>query len=407
MANGNTKRRAFLKRAGIVGTSIGIAGCVSGISGDGGGSGGNEGGGGTNTGSGGGGNASGGGSSGSGKQTLRVGLPPLGPSVLALQRIRDQTNILSTEMEAAGYNVNVTETWDEITLFAAGKTDLTPSLSDIEGARIAAERDMPITFHGLYATNYEGLYVRKGSKWDPDKSGSVKATIDMLANGEGTWGNAGWNQGSVTAGQICMKNEFGYDYGPDKSDFNVRQAEWSALPRLLADGQLAMCTNGPPLGSAIQLAQDDNPIKDIYWYQPGLKKANLSPKTANLGMFGTRKDFADNHRPAIKAYMKAWKEGVKWVSNPDNFEKILSSQENISALGGNNREEAKIILEFSQQPPKHCMAKPGNLARVILEDITIDRDFVKTDKQALERAAKLGSIPSGYKDLVNYSPIKF
>ena len=341
--------------------------------------------------------------------TFKVGMPPLGPAMLAYGYISDQTNILEQELANAGYQPEVQITWDEITLFAAGQVDMVPSLSDIEGTRLATERQIPITFHGLYATNYEGWYVRKGSKWDPENSGSVQATLDMLAEGEGTWGNAGWNQGSVVPGQIVCKDEFGYDYGPNQSDFNVQQADWFALPQLLADGRVDMITNAPPLGSDIMLAREDdgnNPIKDIYWDQPGLEKAGFRATTANLGNFGTTQEFSSNHRAAVEAWLRAWREGTRWASNPDNFEQILSNQDNVDALGGNNREEARIVLEFSQQPPKWCMAQPGNTAKVIVEDPTIDQAYVETDMQALQRAEELGALPSGWQEWIEFDPIQ-
>jgi hypothetical protein len=407
--HGSTRRR-FLQGAGLTGAAL--VGSLAGCTGD-------TGGGGTATpdDSGSGGGSGGDADEGGGPATttadteltsIRMGMPPLGPAMLALNYIERETDILANEVQDAGYEFEIVRTWDEITQFAAGKTDITPSLSDIEGSRLAVEREIPITFHGLYATNYEGLYVRKDSKWDPENSGSVEATFEMLANGEGTWGNAGWNQGSVVAGQLVMNELFDYAYGPDESDFTVQQADWAALPKLLAQGEVDMVTNGPPLGSAIQLAREDdgnNPIKDIYWYQPGLEEAGFAPTTANLGNFGTTQEFNSEHREAVAAFLRAWKQGTQYASNTDNFEEILSKQSNIDALGGNNREEAKVILEFSQDPPSWCMADPGNIARVIVEDPEIDEAYVQTDKEAITRAEELGSVPSGWQEYVEYDPI--
>lgn len=414
MTDHGKHRRTFLKEAGTIGIAGGLtalAGCA-GDGGDGGGDGGDGGGG--DGGDGGGGDGGDGGSTGDGgdggTQEFRVGMPPLGPAVVAYNYINEQTDILQNAMDEAGYSLDVTVTWDEITLFAAGQVDMVPSLSDIEGARIATERELPVVFHGIYATNYEGWYVRKGSDWDPEVHGNgVQGTLDMLAEGNGTWGNAGWNQGSVVPGQICTKSEFGYDYGPDQSDFNVQQADWFALPELLVDEEVDMITNAPPLGTDAQLAKEDdgnNPIKDIYWYQPGLENAGFSAMTCNLGLFGAHEEFANNHREAMRAFLSAWREGSRYVSNPDNFEEILDNEDNWEALTANNREEARIVLEFSQQPPEWCMTEPGNSARVIVEEPTIDSDYVETDKAAISRAEELGAVPSGWEDWVTYDPIE-
>lgn len=337
---------------------------------------------------------------------MKVGIPPLGPSMLVLNRIDEQTDILADEMDEAGYDYEFQVTWEEIPLFASGQVDMVPSLSDIEGTRIAVERDLEIALHGIYATNYEGLYTRKGSDWDPDVSGGLEETMQLLVDGEGTYGNAGWSQGSVIPAQIIFADKFDISYGPEESDFNVQNAEWPALPRLLMNEELDVIENAPPLapGSATELAADDE-ITDIIWYQPGLEDAGLDARTANLGNFGTTLEYSNNNEEGLTAFMRAWQQGAQWISDPANFDEILDDEDNLEVLGAETREQAKIVLEFSQDPPSHISVDKGNTQPVIMDEVEISDEFVETELDALSRAEELGSIPSGWEDHVNFRPL--
>lgn len=342
---------------------------------------------------------------GSGGDELIIGMPPLGPSMLTLDRIDEQTDILQQEMDEVGYDYDFQITWEEIPLYAGGQVDMVPSLSDIEGSRIAAEREVETAFHGMFATNYEGLYVRKGSDWDPEVSGGIEETLQLLVDGEGIYGNAGWEQGSVIPAQLIFKSNYDIDYGPEASDFDVQSADWPALPKLLMDRELDVIENAPPLGpdSAEELAGDEE-ITDILWYQPYLEEIGLDARTANLGMFGTRQEYSDNNEEAIAAFMRAWQEGAQWISNPDNFDEILDNEENIDTLNAENREQAEIILEFSQDPPSHTSVE-GNPEPVIMDEVEISDDFVDTEMEALSMAEELGSVPEGWDEYVEFRPI--
>lgn len=364
------RRRAFLKASAAAGVG-GLAGCIGGSGGD----------------------------------QLVIGMPPLGPAMLTRRRIDEQTDILQEEMDEAGYDYEFQITWEEIALYASGQVDLVPTLSDIEGSRIAAEREVETAFHGIFATNYEGLYVRKGSDWDPEVSGGFEETMRLLAEGEGTYGNAGWEQGSVIPAEMIFSEKFDLSYSESESDFDVQTADWPALPQLLMDGELDVVENAPPLGpnTATEMAANEE-ITDIAWWQPHLEDLGLDARTVNLGLFGTRQEYSENHEEAITAFMRAWQEGAQWVSNPDNFDEILDDEENIDALDADNREQAEVILEFSQDPPSHTSVE-GNSEPVLMDEVEISDDFVDTEMEALQLAEELGSVPEGWDEYVEFRPV--
>ena len=405
---GNRGRRTFLKRTGVVGSALlasGLAGCTGG---GGGGDGGSDGGSGqqTTSGSGGGDGSSGGSTTQKELTTISMDIPPLAPAMVALKHIRDDTDILNKEMTDAGYKIDMANSWDDTTLYASGKADFVPTLSDLEGARIATERNIQTVFHGLFATNYEGLYTQPGSPYDPANTGSAEASLKKMHEDNAVWANAGWNQGSIGPAGIILKEKFGYQYGPsDSKDFNVKNSDWFTLPKLLAEGKVDVITNAPPLGAATQLTKSPPPIKAFLWYQPYMRDLGYGGDTINLGNFGTTKEFSDNHIEAIKAFMTAWKQGVDYISNTDNFDKILSDSKNVDYLG-NNKDEARIVLEFSQDPPSHSQTTPGNYVPIQATNITIDDAYVKRDKKTLTKAHELGLLPDGWADHIEYKTLK-
>ena len=332
---------------------------------------------------------------------MSIVIPPLGYNVLSLEYANERTNILENEMDELGYDYDITFTWEEAALGASGQADILPTLGDIEGARLAVERDMDLAYHGLHTTNYEGIYVRRGSDLDPENTGSVEATFDKVIEENRLWGNAGWAQGEVPPGQIVIDNKFGHEYG-EGGEFNVQSTDWNPLPQLLVDEEVDIIVNAPPLGTAPFDTEDPSPIKDILWYQPGLEEAGLDGRTINLGQWVTSQEYSENNLEAIRALMRAYQEGARWMSNQDNHDEILSDEKNVDALGGNTREEARIILEFGTIPGAHAEAEPSNPYPAALSDLEMDEAFVETDKKALRAAQDRGFGPDGREDRIDY-----
>lgn len=339
---------------------------------------------------------------------IRLVIPPLGYSMVGLGYIRDETNILANEMDSVGYDYDITVSWDDTTLFAAGQVDTCPTIGDIECAQIATERDMELTMHGLAATNYEGIYVRRGDELDPENTGSVEDTIRRVAEEDILFGNAGWNQGEVPAGQITFQDKYDLIYTQEGGDFNVTSADWFTLPELLVQGEVDMIVNAPPLGAAPQVVQDPSPIKDILWYQPGLEDAGLDARTMNLGMWPTSPEFSEHHEDAMAAFMRAWVRGIEYVDDPANYDEIVSNDDYVDALNANNAEEARVILEFGQQPGSHQETMPGNTTPIMLTDIEFTDDFIETDMEALQRVTgdPFNLVQPGWEELLEYKKLR-
>jgi hypothetical protein len=215
------------------------------------------------------------------------------------------------------------------------------------------------------------------------------------------YGHAGWNQGIVWPNSAIIYNELGWDYGPDnRPPLNVRQADFSTLPRLLYDEQIDMATNAPPVGTSTYLVgehADDPPLKPIKWEQVGLEEAGLSPRTLNLGGFTSRKEFSDNNEGAMLGWMRAWEQGVEWAATPDNWGGILDNEDNWDYLAAESREEAEINLHFSfaENPAEDPVANTENPLPVVLKDFTLTEERIEQYKDAIRAVQESGALGDG------------
>lgn len=375
--------------AGTLGVLTGLAGCTGGDGGGGGEGGGGDGGGG------GGGDGSGGGDGGGDGPTatqeqsltpVKMGFPPWA-NILILNHIQ-QEGILSERMNEAGYELTeIVKSWDEVTLFAAGQTDFSPSVSDIEGAVLASQRELDLTYHALQAPNYEGWYVRPDSDMHPDNTGSVAATLQKAIDEQRPVGFGGFNQGAVWPNAYCLHEEFDIPHGtPEMSPFNLRKSDLFTDQKLLAQGETDLILQDAPiLGTDTYGVQENPEIVPIYWNQRGMENAGLSPRHLNLGMFTTTQEFSDNNVEFVRAFMDAWLRGVEWVKNTDNWPDILDDEDNWALLTAEDRETAKYNLEFSYQ-----MKHSNNVFPIAFDEISLTDDKIDGTINAINTMVEIG-----------------
>lgn len=363
MVHVTTDRRSLLRGVGVLGAGT-LAGCV-----------GDSGGGGTET-------------------ELNIVYPPW-TGMPAFKYITEETDILENELNDRGYTTGeIVESWDDTTMFMAGQVDFMPTAGDAESAAMALERDLDLTIHAQAAAIYEGFYVREGSDLDPANTGSAKATFEKVIDEQRPFGFGGWNQGGVWSSSATFYNMLDMKYGPDQDPpLNLRQADWFTLPNLLVDREeVDIIENAPPLGMHTILARDDPGVVPVMWKQNGMVDAGLSPRTLGLGGFTTRTEFSEDHEEAIVGWMAAWEQAVEWATDPDNWEGILSDEQNWDYFSAESREAAEINLRFAynQDDPEYT----DNPLPVLLTDITLDQGRIDDSYEAIRYMEETGALLS-------------
>ena len=143
-----------------------------------------------------------------GSSSITVATAPTPTTRLQANYLREQTDVFQSVYDELGYEAELQLTWDELSLFMGGQADLAPSVGSIEAASLAAEQDQQLRAHAVTAPQHTGLYVRKGSEYDPAEAGSVQAAVDNLVE-NGTMGIGGWGLGTIPAYKLIFRERFG------------------------------------------------------------------------------------------------------------------------------------------------------------------------------------------------------
>lgn len=381
-----SNRRSFLKRAGAIGT-VGIA-SLAGCSGDG-GDGGSDGGSGGGDGSSG---SDGGSSTGDGGslQTVRIASAPTPTTSLEVQFLREDTNILEDVMNQAGYDPEVTLSFDELSLFLGGKADIAPSVGTIEAAALGVEQDQQLTAHALQTPQHTGLYVRQGSDYDPEVAGDKQTAVDRLVEDNAKFGIGGFGLGTIPAYRLIFAEKYGYEFGRD-GDFNIVTADFPTLSRLVADGQLDAGGSGPPYG----LWGVRDQVTPLFWNQEELPDIGFDRLNICISNGITRTQFAEQNSEAVAAWFGLESLAHDYIGdNVSEFASRSSVQENLNVP---SQEAAEYVLDF-----RYNAAHSPNQLPASLTDNGWTDERISGDKSALTRSEELGAIPSGWQEKLSY-----
>lgn len=392
-----TRRRDFIKTTGAVsfiGAST-FAGCLGGSpSSGGGGSGGNGSGGSGGNGSGGSGGSSSGGSGGGSNSQVNITLAPSGFQGIVMDHIVKDTNILQKHMQSEGYTPKVQESWEGAALFASGGPDFS-TMSSLEAARLAGERNQQLAVNAKLAPQFMGWMYKIGSDYDPDNTGGTQASIDMIAKEGGKVGIGSWAGGHVPADSIALKEVYGRTFSEQGGDFAVTTADYFAIPTLINDGDLATGSTSPIHGAARFLTEEPK-LDEFFWGADLLTENNIG--VPQLNSWTCTQKFANNNPGAVKALVQAWHEGMTWFfKNP--VEIVRGDSEHIEQLGVQNAKQAEYIVDWGINLNKDTDYP------IVYKDIELTDEFIKKDRNFLNSAQELGYLPDNWSDRLEYRKV--
>jgi len=386
--------------AGAAGFAAAVAGCSGG--GDGGEADGQDGGDGSGESSGGedGGSGSADGSGGEqgttagegggGMSTLRLGIAP-GPTIkVELSYLREETNILEEVMSEAGYEPDITLSFDELPLFLGKKVDFAPSIGTVEAAQLGVEQDQQLTAHAVVAPQHTGLYVREGGDYDPDVAGGKQAAVDRLVEDNAKFGIGGFGLGTIPAYQLIFDQKYGYEFGRE-GDFNIVTADFPTLSRLVAKGDIAAGGSAPPYG----LWGVRDQVKPVFWNQEELPDIGFGRLTIAIGNGITRTAFAQNNAEGLAAWYGALKRGREHIRN--NISDFASRSSVQEALRVPSQEAAAWVMNFRYNAEHSPNRFPASLT-----DVTFTEERIQRDREALSAAQEFDAVPSGWEEKLSY-----
>lgn len=293
-------------------------------------------------------------------------------------------------MAEAGYEAEVTLSFDELSLFLGGNADIAPSVGTIEAAQLGVEQEQELTAHALMVPQHTGLYVRNGSQYDPDEVGGMQTAVDNLVENNAKFGIGGFGLGTIPAYRLIFEEEFGYEFGRD-GDFNIVTANFPTLSRLVAEGQLDAGGSGPPYG----LWGVRDQVKPLFWNQEMMPEIGFDRLNICISNGITRTEFAEENPEAASAWFALEKRAHEYIGdNVSEFASRSSVQENLNVP---SQEAAEYVLNFRYNAQHSPNQYPGSLTDVQWTD-----ERIEGDKAALRRATELGALPEGWEEQVSY-----
>jgi hypothetical protein len=393
------KRRKVMKAGAAAGTGLltAAAGCTSpdgdsGGDGDGGGGGGGDDGG------------NGGDSNGSqeSETTVRLVLAPTGFQGIIMDHLAEDTEILADHYSEENLEVEVSRSWEGAAIFTSGGADF-ETFGSLEAAKLAGERDIPLAVNANLAPQIMQVVGARGGDYDPENSGSPRASMDLLNESQDVFALGGWGGGTGIMMPMIIQEAFDYTFSDDESSaFNITTAEYSAVPQLVEGGDAAMGTTSPIHGAAPMMApaeyNDEEPtVTSIFGC--GSIMADLDGFNApQLNSWTCSQEYASQYPGSPRAIVQSFSEGLGWLYE-DPIGRIEGDEEHLTQLGLQNMDQAQYVLDWGLN------LDLDNDLPVIYEDIELTDSFIEEDKNFLRSAQDVGFLTQGWEENLEYRQV--
>lgn len=327
-------------------------------------------------------------------QTVSFATPPVSiPVNIVIDYYLSERDKIQTRFEEDGYELEYQLTFEDATLFAAGRIDM-GTVSFVEDARLGVEQDQQLVCFG----NIEGVvtanYVKNGGPYDPANTGGVQQTLDKVVEENARYGIPGWAAGSLPHFQNVLNQVYGYTLEQDGGDFNVQTTDRGTMPGLVKNGELAIGTHSASSAGLTSIVNNElKPI--IYPWNEYLEQGWGRPPLVSMS---TRKSFAENNPPALLNIINMWSEGLSYVL--ENISSIASDEAGQEVIEAKNQAEARYLLDLFAGNDVDPTA--GLSESALYRDPGLDESDVETAKSLLGVMEELGQIPSGWQDHITF-----
>jgi hypothetical protein len=329
--------------------------------------------------------------------SVNITLAPSGFQGIMMDHIHEDTDILASQLEEAGYQANVEQSWEDAALFASGGPDLS-TMSSLEAARLGAEREMNLTVFGKVAPLFKGMWVAKGGEYDPEMTGGAQATIDAVVENDATMAIGSWAGGEIPGYMTAFDSEFGHAFSQDDSDFDIVTADYAAIPQLVLQGEAAIGDASPIHGIARHLDDSGDPQHtEVFNCAAVLEEAGIG--LPMLNSLVTNQSFVDEHREAVAAFTRAWHEGINWLFEAP-MDRIMEDQEtHFGQLAIENEAQAQYLVDWGVNMTL------DNEYPIVYQDQELTDSFIEKDRGFINRVAERGVAPEDWEDYVTYEKI--
>lgn len=328
-------------------------------------------------------------------RTIRVTMGPGGFQGIVVDYLTNRTSILEDRITGAGdYDIVVQPSWEGATLFASGGPDFS-TVGPLEAAKLASERDLQLSVNAKVAPNYICWYVQNGGEYDPSNTGSVQATVDKLYEDGARHGQVGWGLGHINAEQYILQELFGKEFGPDTDmSLEVVNTNFSTIPQMIVEGEL---DSGANYFLASETQAQEEPGMTPLWSDNDIISENDLGVNA-LNGWTTTQQFANDHAPALEAFLEAWQEGMTWLFE-DPMGIVMDNEDYWEQINASNEQQARWAVEWGMLG-EHATSNP-----VVYEDISMSDSWISSSEKFVNAVADLGQVTPDWQDYLEYNPV--
>lgn len=303
----------------------------------------------------------------------------------------DEAGILQEEYyEEEGYRINFDFSWEEIPLLAGDQADIV-TMSVQDATNLALEREQNISLFGACLTSVHGWGVKAGGPYDPANTGSSQATIDEIVEDQSLVAIRSWATSGLPFRQTIIDQFFGYEL-VEGGDFDVQTSEYSTIPELIVDDELAAGTIMPMAGGGLSQLQNDE-IEMIWWDRNEYVEQDWGlPMMQNIACYS---EFAQEHPGAVRATLRAWNDAATEIHQ--TIDEVIRDAESYEQFGVGNEEDAQFLADLYINVETDFIEHP-----CVFEDVRITDDLLEGWHQAEGLGAELGYVPEEWNEVVDF-----
>lgn len=391
-------RRGFLQSAGALGVTVGagaLAGCTGG--GDGGDSGDGSDGDGGSTGQ----PESDGGSSGG---TIRIGLPPVGIANAMVKRM-EETGNLQQYMDDAGYDFDLQQGWDNPTLYVSGQLDMMLA-NPMELARMGTNQGTEsMSFAGVTKL-IGGITLPAESEYSASETGSIEASVQAMAEDNVRFGFDGWSSGDIPF-LSTLFDQWGVNYTPTNSDFQMIDTEAPTIGNMLANGELDAANYAPYLPGYISNIIPEINLENLFIELELMDELGYSEPLMLAGL-GARRDSFEQDRDGYVAFARALSESVTWLVN--NVDAVKEWDDLVELSGRQTQQQAEFLYDWNLGSDLSSIygeeyAQWELPSSTVYENAYMSDELISVHQDFLDTAAEGGFVTSDWTDYVSFAQL--
>lgn len=304
----------------------------------------------------------------------------------------DEDGTLQEEyFEPEGYEINFEFSWEEIPLLAGEEADIV-SMSVQDATNLALEQGRNISLFGACLTSVHSYGVKAGGEYDPANTGSPQATMDKLVEDQGLFGIRSWATSNLPFTQTIVNEFFGHELAEEGGDFNVQTSEYSTIPELIMNDELAAGVVMPMGGGGVSQLQNDE-IVTLWWERNIYEEQDWGfPMMQNIACYS---DFADENPGAVRAALRAWDDAASEIHA--TIDEVIQDAESYEHFGVGSEQDAQFLADLYINVETDFIKYP-----CVFEDVRVTDEVLEQWHRSEQKAAELGYVPEEWDEVVDF-----